>query len=57
VIDKLQDIVDVRFGAPNASKASKKSLETTIKTLLPAQCAVAVGQVGEAQAQLDKTII
>jgi len=56
-IDKLQNIVDARFGSLNAAKASKKSLETTILTLLPAQRAVAQGQVAEAQAQLDKTII
>lgn len=56
-IDKLQNIVDARFGSLNAAKASKKSLETTILTLLPAQRAVAEGEVAEAQAQLDKTII
>ena len=56
-IDKLQNIVDSRFGALEAAKASKKSLETTLVSLLPAQKASMLAQVAEAQAAVDKTVI
>jgi multidrug resistance efflux pump len=56
-IEKLQNIVDSRLGALSTAKAAKKSLETTLVSLLPAQKASALSQVAEAQAALDKTVI
>jgi multidrug resistance efflux pump len=56
-IEKLQNIVNSRLGSLSAAQASKKSLETTLGTLLPAQKASAIAQVAEAQAQLDKSVI
>jgi multidrug resistance efflux pump len=56
-IEKLQNIVNSRLGSLSAAQAEKKSLETTLVTLLPAQKASAIAQVAEAQAQLDKSVI
>ena len=56
-IDRLQNVVDSRFGALAAAQSSKKSLETTLTSLLPAQKASAIAQVAQAQAELDKAVI
>lgn len=56
-IERLQNLVDGRFGSLAAAQASKKSLETTLVTLLPAQRSSALSQVAETQAQLDKAVI
>lgn len=56
-IEKLQNIVDGRFGSLSAAKAAKQALQVTTTTLLPAQRAVAMAQVDEAKAQLAKTVI
>ena len=56
-IDRLQNAVDSRFGALAAAQSSKKSLETTLTSLLPAQKASAIAQVAQAQAELDKAVI
>ena len=56
-IDKLQNLVAARLGSLTATEAQKKSLETSIMTLLPAQKGSAIAQVAEAQAALDKTIV
>lgn len=56
-IERLRNLVDARLGALSASEASKKSLETTLTTLLPAQKASAIAQAAEAQAQLDKAVV
>ena len=56
-IDKLRNLVAARLGALTATEAQKKSLETSIMTLLPAQKGSAIAQVAEAQAALDKSVI
>ena len=56
-IDKLRNLVAARLGALTATEAQKKSLETSIITLLPAQKGSAIAQVAEAQAALDKAVI
>lgn len=56
-IDKLRNLVAARLGALTATEAQKKSLQTSIMTLLPAQKGSAIAQVAEAQAALDKAVI
>ena len=56
-IERLQNLVDGRLGSLTAAQSQKKSLETSITTLLPAQKGSAIAQVAEAQAAVDKTIV
>lgn len=56
-IERLQNLVDGRLGSLSAVQAQKKSLETSITTLLPAQKGSAIAQMAEAQAAVDKTIV
>lgn len=56
-IERLQNLADGRLGSLTAAQSQKKSLETSITTLLPAQKGSAIAQVAEAQAAVDKTIV
>lgn len=56
-IERLQNLVDARLGSLTATEAQKKSLETSITSLLPAQKGSAIAQVAEAQAALDKAVV
>lgn len=56
-IDKLQNVVDSRAGSVAAARSSKKSLQTTIAALLPAQKASMLAEVAQAQAAVDKTVV
>jgi multidrug resistance efflux pump len=56
-IDKLRNLVAARLGALTATESQKKSLETSIMSLLPAQKGSAIALVAEAQAALDKSVI
>ncbi len=56
-IERLRNLVAARLGALTATEAQKKSLETSIRSLLPAQKGSAIAQVAEAQAALDKAVV
>ncbi len=56
-LEKLQRVVEGRQGTVDAAFASKKSIETQISTLLPAQKASAEAQRDQAQVEVDKTIV
>ncbi|MGB6350577.1 MAG: HlyD family secretion protein [Pseudolabrys sp.] len=56
-IERLQERSKGQLGAITAATASKQSAEEQISTLLPAQKATAEAELGQAQAELDKTTI
>jgi len=56
-IERLQVAVDGRDGARAASISNKRTLETKIASLLPAQKASAEAALNQAQVELDKTIV
>ena len=56
-IEKLQDVVDSRQGGVATAIASKKSIQTQIASLLPAQKASAEAARAEVQVELDKTVV
>lgn len=56
-IERLQVNVDGREGAVEAAIANKRTLETRISTLLPAQKSRAEAVLAEAEADLERTIV
>jgi multidrug resistance efflux pump len=56
-VDRLQTTIDGRKGAVDAALAKKKTLETQIAVLLPAQKASAEAAQAQAQVDLDKTLV
>jgi multidrug resistance efflux pump len=56
-IEKLQNVVDSRQGGVATAIASKKSIQTQIASLLPAQKASAEAARAEVQVELDKTVV
>ncbi len=56
-IERLENVVDGRQGGVSVAIANKKSIETQISSLLPAQKASAEGARDEAQVALDKTVV
>jgi len=56
-IEKLQTLVATRQGAVDAAEATKKSAETRITSVLPAQKASAEAQLAAAAVELDKMTI
>ena len=56
-IEKLENVVDGRQGGVSVAIANKKSIETQISSLLPAQKASAEAARAEAQVELDKTVV
>ncbi len=56
-IEKLQNLVNSRQGSVATAIANKKSIQTQISSLLPAQKASAEAARTEAQVDLDKTVV
>src|SRR5262245_45492037 len=56
-IERLQNVVDSRQGSVSAAIANKKSIQTQISALLPAQKASAEAARDEAKVALDKTVV
>jgi multidrug resistance efflux pump len=56
-IERLENVVDARQGTVATSIANKKSIQTQIASLLPAQKASAEAARAEAQVDLDKTVV
>src|SRR5690242_4883798 len=56
-IEKLQNVVDSRQGSLSTTIANKKSIQTQIASLLPAQKASAEAARAEAKVDLDKTVV
>jgi multidrug resistance efflux pump len=56
-IEKLENVVDSRQGIVSTAIANKKSIQTQIASLLPAQKANAEAARAEAQVDLDKTVV
>jgi multidrug resistance efflux pump len=56
-IEKLQTLVATRQGAVDAAEAAKKSAETRITSVLPAQKASAEAQLAAAKVELEKMTI
>lgn len=56
-VERLQTSIDSRKGAVDATLAKKRTLETQISALLPAQKASAAAAEKEAQVELDKTLV
>jgi multidrug resistance efflux pump len=56
-VERLQTSIESRKGAVDATLAKKKTLETQISALLPAQKASAAAAEKEAQVALDKTLV
>lgn len=56
-VERLATTIDSRKGALDSTVAEKKTLETQISTLLPAQRASAEAALAQAQVELDKTIV
>ena len=56
-IEKLENVVDGRQGGVATAIANKKSIQTQIASLLPAQKASAEAARAEAQVDLDKTVV
>jgi multidrug resistance efflux pump len=56
-IEKLQNVVNSRQGGVATAIASKKSIQTQIASLLPAQKASAEAARAEVQVELDKTVV
>ena len=56
-VERLQITVDSRKGALDAAIANKRTIETKLSTLLPAQKASAEAALKQAQVELDKTVV
>jgi len=56
-IERLQERVRGLLGAITAAEATKQGIEERITTLLPAEKASAEAALGQAQVELDKTVI
>jgi multidrug resistance efflux pump len=56
-IERLENVVDARQGSLATAIANKKSIQTQIASLLPAQKASAEAARAEAQVDLDKTVV
>jgi multidrug resistance efflux pump len=56
-IEKLENVVDSRQGTVSTAIANKKSIQTQISSLLPAQKASAEAVRAEAKVDLDKTVV
>ncbi|WP_312529207.1 HlyD family secretion protein [Paracoccus sp. (in: a-proteobacteria)] len=56
-LNRLQAIVDARAGELSAAMASKRTLQTKIGSLLPAEMESARAKVHEAQVALDRTTV
>ena len=56
-IERLQERERGQLGAITAASATKQSAEQRISTLLPAEKATAEAELGQAQVELDKTMI
>lgn len=56
-VERLQNAVDGRKGGLDAAVASKRTLQTKIASLLPAQKASAEAALAQAQVELDKTLV
>jgi multidrug resistance efflux pump len=56
-VERLQNTVDGRKGGVDAAVASKRTIETKIGSLLPAQKASAEAALAQAQVELDKTLV
>ena len=56
-IERLQRLVEGRQGSLSSALASKQSIEVQISSLLPAEKASAQATLGEAQVELDKTVV
>jgi multidrug resistance efflux pump len=56
-IDRLQVLVEGRRGALKAATAAKEAAETKLNVLLPAERETAQAARGQAQVDLDKTVI
>jgi multidrug resistance efflux pump len=56
-VERLQIAVDGRKGALDAVIANKRTIETKISSLLPAQKASAEAALAQAQVELDKTLV
>ena len=56
-IERLENVVSARQGALATAIANKKSIQTQIASLLPAQKASAEAARAEAQVDLDKTVV
>jgi multidrug resistance efflux pump len=56
-VEKLEIVAAGRQGSLDAARANKRSIETQISLVLPAQKASAEAALHEAQVELDKTIV
>ena len=56
-VERLQVVADGRKGALDASVANKRTIETKLDSLLPAQKASAEAALAQAQVELDKTLV
>ena len=56
-VERLQVVADGRKGALDASVANKRTIETKLESLLPAQKASAEAALAQAQVELDKTLV
>ncbi|UXN59131.1 HlyD family secretion protein [Phyllobacterium zundukense] len=56
-VERLQINVDSRKGALDAAIANKRTIETKLSALLPAQKASAEAALKQAQVELDKTLV
>ena len=56
-VERLQNAVDGRKGGVDAAIANKRTIETKISSLLPAQKASAQAALAQAQVELDKTLV
>src|SRR4029453_16183402 len=56
-IERLENVVNSRQGSVATAIANKKSIQTQISSLLPAQKASAEAARAEAQVDLDKTVV
>jgi multidrug resistance efflux pump len=56
-IERLQVRIAGSQGAVSAANATKKSAETRVSTVLPAQKASAEAELSQAQVELDKTVV
>ncbi|MEK1887793.1 MAG: biotin/lipoyl-binding protein [Phyllobacterium sp.] len=56
-VERLQITADGRKGALDAAVANKRTIETKLSSLLPAQKASAEAALAQAQVELDKTLV
>ncbi|CAN7442038.1 biotin/lipoyl-binding protein [Phyllobacterium sp. LjRoot231] len=56
-VERLQIAADGRKGALDAAVANKRTIETRLSSLLPAQKASAEAALAQAQVELDKTLV